>query len=147
MIWIRVGRLRILATHEKKISLWTFCIITLLIDHLSKICMTLFWTKVHRCQKCNGIWKMTTGNWAKTENVKKCRPSDFHFQLFHQMALVNCHCSFSIYGPLVTKGSYKFLKDGILTKLFNKIAWSCWFLLFLASCVGSILKLKATRSQ
>ncbi len=38
-----VSKLRILATLEAKMSnLWTFGPITLIIDHLSKICMTLF---------------------------------------------------------------------------------------------------------
>ncbi len=40
---LTLGGLRILATHEAKMSiLWMFCL-TLLIDHLSKICITL-WT-------------------------------------------------------------------------------------------------------
>ena len=122
-------------------NLWTFCLVTLLKDHLSKICMTLFWPMVHRCQKCSDIWTVTSGGWAEIENVKKCRPSDFQFQLSHQMALFKCQCSFCIYGPLVKKESYRFLEGGVLTKLFNKIALSCCFLLFLASSVASILNL------
>ncbi len=38
--------------------------------------------------------------------------------------------------------SYRFLEDGALTELLNKISWSCWFLLLLASNVARVLKSK-----
>ncbi len=36
-------------------NLKMFCLTILLIDHLSKICLTLFWPMVHRCKKCSDI--------------------------------------------------------------------------------------------
>ena len=111
--------LRILATHQAKMSnLYTFCLITLLINHLSKILMTLFWPVVQRCQKCSDIWKVTSGEWAEIENVKKnAEPRIFNFCSSTRWHFLNVNALFSIYRPLVKKGLYGFLKDG---ELLNK---------------------------
>ncbi len=43
----------------------TFPSITLLLDHLSKICMILFWPSEQRCQKYVCIWKVSSGGRAE----------------------------------------------------------------------------------
>ncbi len=43
----------------------------------------------------------------------------FQFQPGHRL-LSQCHCTFGINGPLAKKGSYRFLKDCLLTELLGK---------------------------
>ncbi len=56
----------------KMSNFWMFCSIILLIHHLSKIWMILFWSTVHRWKLCTNIWKAPSGGRAEIENPKVC---------------------------------------------------------------------------
>ena len=115
--------LKILATHKAKMgNLWTFCLITLWIDHPSKNLYVPFlssgpWmTKVQWHLKSDLWW--LGWNW-KCEKNANVQIFNFSFN----------HCS--------KKGLTDFWK---ITELSNRISWSFWFLQFLAASVASILK-------
>ncbi len=52
----------------------------------------------------------------KLKILQNGRFSHFQFQLCHQRALFKCLHIFSIYGHLVKKATFKFLKDGLVVK-------------------------------
>ncbi len=90
----------------------------------------LFWPIVCRYKKCSDISDVTSGGRAEINNVKNYRPSDFHFQLCQQRSLLNCHCSFYIYGQWDQKVCTHLLKEGVLVVLLARMSRSCWFWLF-----------------
>ncbi len=121
--------LRILAMYEAKTAknnnFWMFWSITLLICHLFKRQQTLFWTIVSSCEKCIDIPKVASVGGGQIANLKACHFSHSQFQLCHQRSLLKCRCTFYIYGPLVKKVSFRFLKDALLSELSPRISWRC----------------------
>ena len=63
--------LRLLDTYAPKSNPpCMFPSITLLLDHLSKICITLFWQSGWRCQKYVYIWKVTSSGRTEIQKFK-----------------------------------------------------------------------------
>ncbi len=58
-------------------------------------------------------------------NLKACHFSCFQFQLWHQRSLLRCHYTFCIYGLLVKKAMFRFLKDCVLAILSSKMSRRC----------------------
>ena len=104
---------------------WIFWSITLLLYHLFKIGQALFGTMVSSCKKCSDILKVASVGRGEMANMKQCHFSHFEFQLCHQRSLLKCHCTFYIYGPLVKKSTFRFLKDCVLAILSSKMYRRC----------------------
>ncbi len=104
-----------------------FCSIILLIHHLSKIWMILFWSLVHRWKWCSNTWKLPSGERAEIKNLKVCNFFlHFQFQPCHQRVFFNYDPTLLIYGQFFKKKSFRFLKDW--TELRSKISRMCSFL-------------------
>ncbi len=80
---------------------------------------------LHRCKKCNNILKVASVGGGEIANLKACHFSHFQFQLCHQRSLQKCQCTFYIYGPLVKKATFRFLKDCVLEVLSSKMSRRC----------------------
>ncbi len=65
---------------------------------------------------CGFLKSSRSGGIAENEKVTDCTIFCFQFQLCHQRALFKYLHIFSIYGHLVKKVSYRFLKDGLVVK-------------------------------
>ncbi len=76
---------------------------------------------LHRCKKCSDILKVASVGGGEIANLKAYHFSHFEFQLCHQRSLLKCRYTFYIYGPLVKKVSFRFLKDALLTELSPRI--------------------------
>ncbi len=78
---------------------------------------------LHRCKKCSDIFKVSSVGGGEIANLKACHFSLFQFQLSHQRSLLKCHCTFYIYGPVVKKATFRFLKQALFIELSSKISW------------------------
>ena len=72
---------------------------------------------VHRCKKCSDILKVASVGRGEHANLKACHFSHFQFQLCHRRSLQKCLYTFYIYGPLVNKSTFSFLKNCVLAIL------------------------------
>ncbi len=114
-------KLRVPDIHEfQKHSFFPFCLIFLSGHNVSKICMMVFWPRVHRWKKRSQSEKNAT--WRQSWNWKcqLCKRRHFQFQLGHHMALLNFYTTFPIYGTLLKKVSFRFLICWVL-KNFTEI--------------------------
>ncbi len=87
---------------------------------------------------------LKTALWWQNWNLQCHRMSDFlyfQFQLCHQRAVFKCQYTFNIYGHLVIKAMFNFLKDGPVIKLSAKMWQGVWFSVIFASLLSSIVKL------
>ena len=88
----------------QKHSSFTFCLIFLSSQNVSKIWMIIFWPRVHRLQRWSQSEKMPPGGRAEIENVKYAKSNIFnltsatrwHFWTFTPLFLSMAHCPKSI---------------------------------------------------
>ena len=122
-------KLRLPDSYEAKIAkignFWTFWPVIQLIYHLFKIQKRAFLPTLLRWKKCSDILKIASVGRGESEHVKACHFSHFQFQLCHQRSLLKCHHTFYIYGPLVKKLTFRFLKDCVLAVLSSKMYRRC----------------------
>ncbi len=96
------------------------------INHLfSKSDKKPFCLMLHRCKKCIEIFKVASVGGGEIGNLKAGHFSHFQFQPCHQRSLLKCLCTFYIYGPLVKKTTFRFLKDCVLVVLSSKMYRRC----------------------
>ena len=140
-----VFRIHVLAMYEaKRSNFWTFYRIILLIYHLTKyinLTKFFFWPVVHRCKMCIHISKVTSGGKPEIENAKNQQTFRFSISAVLPKVSYGMSLHFLHLWTIGQKSFVRFLEDGELTELSNKMTLSCWYLLFWASYVASILKL------
>ena len=83
-------------------NFWMFCPIILLIHHLSKIWMILFWSTVHGWKLCTNIWKAPSGGRAEIQNPKV---HNFFFYIFNFSSGTRGHFS-NITAPFSSMGCW-----------------------------------------
>ncbi len=97
--------------------------------------MYFFWRIVHR-------WKTLVAE-LKLKMCKICRLLDFQFQLLHQRVLKYFSNVAALFPSMdhssKKKYIYRFLKDGLSTKLSSKTSRESSFLLIFSSYIASIL--------
>ncbi len=78
---------------------------------------------LHSCKEWSDILKVVSVGGGEAANLKACHFSHFQFQLCHQRSLLKCHSTFYIYGQLVKKVSFRFLKHALFIELLPRISW------------------------